>query len=333
MDMMISFPVESAIRCVHTHPCEIARKSTFLHVSQTKMIEGGMEWGDVRIFLAIARHGTLGAAARQVGQTQPTMGRRLRALEAATGHALFQRTRDGFVLTDEGAAVLAYAERMEEEALGFTRALAGKDAHLSGLLRVSSSDWFGVHVLTPVFARFLARHRGVSLELVTDARRYNLARREADLAFRITPFEEADVIQRKLMHMEYALYGRMDLVAPQAGDGEGNALISMDGAFGALPDVVWARRMLPNARIAFGSNNRGAQARMCAQGGGFAVLPCLLGDTTAGLRRIDLGEAPPGRDVWLGYHRDLRRVARLRALLDMTIGMLGNEPSGKGASG
>ncbi|MGF7135723.1 DNA-binding transcriptional LysR family regulator [Paraburkholderia sp. EB58] len=292
-----------------------------------------LEWSDVRIFLAIARTGTLGAAARQTGQTQPTMGRRLRALEEATGHELFQRTRDGFVLTDEGTAVLAYAERMEEEAHGFTRALAGKDAQLSGLLRVSSSDWFGIHVLTPVFARFLARHRGVSIELVTDSRRYNLARREADLVFRITPFDEADVIQRKLMHMDYALYGRLDLVAPQAGDGEGHTLITMDSAFGTLPDVAWVTRMLPNARIAFGSNNRGAQAQMCAQGAGFAVLPCLLGDTTAGLRRIDLGEVPPGREVWFGYHRDLRRVARLRALLDVTIEALGIEALGIEALG
>ncbi|CAG4922115.1 LysR family transcriptional regulator [Paraburkholderia saeva] len=282
------------------------------------------EWSDVRIFLAIARTGTLGAAARQVGQTQPTMGRRLRALETTLGHMLFQRTRDGFVLTDEGAAVLAYAERMEEEALGFTRALAGSDARLTGPLRIASSDWFGVHVLTPVFARFLARHPGVSLELVTDSRPYNLARREADLAFRITPFDEPDVVQRKLMHMDYALYGRGDLVPPAAGDGTGHALISMDSAFDALPDVVWMKRMLPNATIAFGSNNRGAQARMCAEGGGFAVLPCPLGDTTPGLARIDLGEAPPGRDVWFGYHRDLRRVARLRALVDMTVGNLAN---------
>jgi DNA-binding transcriptional LysR family regulator len=252
------------------------------------------------------------------------MGRRLRSLEETVGHVLFRRTRDGFVLTDEGAAVLAYAERMEEEALGFSRALAGKDAHLTGLLRVSSSDWFGVQVLTPVFARFLAKHRDVSLELVTDSRRYNLARREADLVFRITPFDEPDVIQRKLMHVDYALYGRVDLVAPLAGDGEGHALISMDSAFGALPDVEWVKRMLPKARIAFGSNNRGAQARMCAEGGGFAVLPCPLGDTTPGLQRIDLGEAPPGRDVWLGYHRDLRRVARLRALLEATIEELAN---------
>ncbi|RQR35517.1 LysR family transcriptional regulator [Burkholderia sp. Bp9143] len=283
------------------------------------MNDSGLEWSDVRIFLAIARSGTLGAAAKRVGLTQPTMGRRLRALEEALGHTLFQRTSDGFVLTDDGAAVLAHAERMEEEALGFTRALTGKETQLTGLLRVSSSDWFGIHVLTPVFARFLANHPGISLELVTDSRLYNLARREADLAFRITPFDEPDVIQRKLMHLDYALYGHVDLVPPPCGQGDGIRLISMDSAFGSLPDVEWVKRMLPKAKIMFGSNNRGVQARMCAEGGGFAVLPCPLGDATPGLSRIDLGEAPPGRDVWLGYHRDLRRVARLRALLDVTI--------------
>ncbi|MFP3568100.1 LysR family transcriptional regulator [Paraburkholderia sp. SIMBA_030] len=285
-----------------------------------------LDWSDVRIFLAIARGGTLGAAARLAGQTQPTMGRRLRALESAVGHTLFQRTRDGFVLTDEGSAVMLYAERMEEEALGFSRALSGKEQQLIGALRVSSSDWFGVHVLTPVFARFLERHREVSIELVTDSRRYNLARREADLVFRITPFDEADVIQRKLMHIDYALYGRADLAAAYTGegDGAGQTLIGMDSAFGSLPDVVWVKRMLPQARVAFGSNNRGAQARMCAEGAGLAVLPRPLGDSTPGLARIELDEAPPGRDVWFGYHRDLRGLGRLRALLDMTIEALGN---------
>jgi DNA-binding transcriptional LysR family regulator len=288
------------------------------------MNDSKLDWSDVRIFLAVARCGTLGAAARQLGQTQPTMGRRLRALEEAIGHTLFQRTAEGFVLTDEGHAVLTYAERMEEEAHAFMRSLAGNEQQLTGALRVSSSDWYGIHVLTPVFAGFLARHPQMSIELITDSRRYNLARREADLVFRITPFDEPDVIQRKLMHMDYALYGRIDLVAPARGDGAGQSLITMDTAFGELPDVAWIRQMLPNAHIAYASNNRGVQARMCAEGGGFAVLPCPLGDNTPGLRRIDLGEAPPGRDVWLGYHRDLKRLARLRALLDIVIERLAN---------
>ncbi|MFL9895610.1 transcriptional regulator, LysR family [Burkholderia sp. WP9] len=283
-----------------------------------------MDWNDVRIFLAIAREGTLGRAASQVGQTQPTIGRRLRMLEASVGQTLFQRTADGFVLTEEGSAVLATAERMEDEAHAFERALAGKQQQLTGLLRISSSDWFGVHVLTPVVAEFLRVNPLVSIELVTDSRRLNLARRDADLLFRITPFDEADVIQRKFIKMDYALYGPLNIVPPQRGDGTGYALLTMDSAFETLPDVKWLREVLPNAHVAFGSNNREAQARMCAERGGLAVLPCPLGDNTAGIERIDLGEAPPGRDVWFGYHRDLRRLGRLRAFLDLAIDRISN---------
>ncbi|MDB5928893.1 MAG: Transcriptional regulator, LysR family [Polaromonas sp.] len=287
-----------------------------------------MEWSDLKIFLAIARAGTLAGGAKLVGQTQPTMGRRLRALEAAVGHALFQRTSDGFVLTAEGAAVLPHAEHIEEEAIGFERKLAGQDAALQGLIRVSSSDWFGVHMLTPVFARFGRQHPHVAIELITDARLFSLSRREADMVFRIRPFDEPDVVQRKVMHVQYGLYTAAEANPPIQGQGRGTALVTMDTAFGGLPDVAWMQRMLPGAHTAFGSNNREAQARMCAAGAGVAVLPRPLGDTFPGLKIVDLGEAPPGRDVWVGYHRDLRRLARLKALLDVAIDQLGTFPAG-----
>lgn len=187
------------------------------------------------------------------------------------------------------------------------------------MLRVSASDWFGVHVLTPLFASFTRSHPGVTIELVTDSRLFSLARREADLVFRIRPFEEAEVIQRKLVHVDYALYAAPGIARPRAGDGAGCALVTMDTAFGGLPDIAWLQRMLPNARIAFRSNNRDAQLLACAAGAGLAVLPRLLGDRHPGVETIDLGEAPPGRDTWVGYHRDLRRQARLRALLDATF--------------
>ncbi len=288
-----------------------------------------MEWGDVKVFLAVTRAGSLGGAARLTGQSQPTMGRRLRALEGVVGHALFQRGSEGFVLTAEGSAVLAHAERMEEEALAFERQLAGQGPQLAGALRVSSSDWFGVYILAPLFAEFVQLHRGVSIELVTDARLFNLARREADLVFRIRPFDEAEVVQRKCMHIGYRVYAAAGMAAPAPGEqGEGHALVTMDEAFRDLPDAVWLRQRLPRARIAFGSNSREAQARLCAAGAGLAVLPAPLGDATPGLRAVDLGGPPPGRDVWLGFHRDMRRLARLRALVDMVVARLASTAPG-----
>ncbi|NKK66856.1 LysR family transcriptional regulator [Rhizobium leguminosarum bv. viciae] len=278
-----------------------------------------MEWSDLRLFLAIARFGTLGAAARSLGLTQPTMGRRLRALESSLGQTLFQRTTDGFVLTDEGAAVFAGAERIEDEALAVERVLAGGSRQLDGFLRLSSSDWFGAHVLSPVLAEFSQVHPKVEVELLTDSRLLSLSRREADLVFRIQPFTEAEVISRKLIHIEYGVYISRGAPHPKAGDGAATRLVTMDEAFGDMPDVGWLQRLLPRADIVMRSNSRDVQAALCANGAGLAVLPRPLGDSLATIELVDLGEPPPGRDTWVGYHRDMKRLARLRALLDLVI--------------
>ncbi|MBE1162375.1 LysR family transcriptional regulator [Dyella acidiphila] len=283
-----------------------------------------MEWSDLRVFLAVAREGTLGAAARRLGQTQPTMGRRLQALEQALGHQLFQRTKDGFVLTDEGSAVLAHVERMEEEALAFQRQLTGQEQQLDGMLRITSSDWFAEYLLTPLIADFAKQYPRVVIELLTDSRFFSLSRREADLAFRIQPFDEPDVVSRKLLRMPYGVYVATDHPVPAAGDGEGASLLVMNIAFGGMPEVAWLQRMLPRARVGFRSNARSVQARMCAKGAGVAVLPRPLGDAMAELQRIELGEEPPTRDIWVGYHRDMRRLARLRALMEMVVARLAN---------
>ncbi|NVD41890.1 LysR family transcriptional regulator [Ensifer sp. HO-A22] len=273
-----------------------------------------MEWSDIRLFLAIAREGTLGAAARKLGLTQPTMGRRLKTLEAAVGHSLFQRTPDGFVLTDEGTVVMGHAERMEEEALALQRQLAGTENTLSGTLRISCSDWFGIHILAPILADFRRVHPHVIVEVLTDSRLLNLARREADLVFRIKPFMEPEVISRKLLHIPYGLYVAKGSDDPSPGTGAGFSLIIMDEAYGIMPDVGWLKNQFPNAKVSMRSNNRDVQARLCAGGAGIAVLPRPLGDSMEGLKRVEVSEPPPGRDTWLGYHHDLRRLPRLRAL-------------------
>jgi DNA-binding transcriptional LysR family regulator len=126
----------------------------------------------------------------------------------------------------------------------FERRLAGSEAWLEGMLRSSSSDWFGTFMLAPVLAEFGRRHPNVYVELLTDARLSRLPRREADMAFRITPFDEAEVISRRLLHMPYALYGPAGSDVPRSGDGRradrydgygvrwdaGHALVGTDAA-------------------------------------------------------------------------------------------------------
>jgi len=107
------------------------------------------------------------------------------------------------------------------------------------------------------------------------------------------------------------------------GNGAGTRLITLDAAFEDLPDVRWLQDTFPAASFALGSNNRDVQARTCALGAGFAVLPTLLGDQFPGIERHDVHPPPPGRDVWVAYHQDLRGLARLRAFLDMVIDCVG----------
>ena len=125
--------------------------------------------------------------------------------------------------------------------------------------------------------------------------------------------------------MPYGVYAKKGRAAPTAGDGEGAALITMDQAFGDMPDVAWLQAQFPKACVAFRSNARDVHARLCAQGVGIAVLPRPLGDATPGIERLAMTDEPPARDTWLGYHRDLRRLGRLRALLDLVIDRLASD--------
>jgi len=283
-----------------------------------------MDWNDIRVFLAVARTGSLAGGARTLGLSQPTMGRRLRALEEATGQTLFQRTADGFVLTEEGSAVLAMAEQMEEGALAMERRLAGEAKQLKGTLKISSADWFGTWVLPTVIATYSCNYPHVDVELLTGTRLFSLANREADIAFRIVPFDTADIVQRKLMEMPYGVYVAETYPEPILGDGNGCRLITMDTSTGAFPDIDWLRDRFPNAAVVLRCNNRNAQALMCAKGIGIAVLPRPVGDQVAGLRRLQFKDVPPSRTIWMGYHRDNRRAGRLRAFVAIAVKHLAN---------
>lgn len=277
-----------------------------------------MEWSDVRIFLAVARAGSLGEAARRLGVSHPTVGRRIKALEAEAQQPLLRRTKDGLVLTDAGDRVLSLAQSMEHSALSMERRLAGNHERLEGLLRISSADWFAAFVLAPVFVEMGRLHPAVVPEVIASYRLLDLARREADVAFRLVPFSEPDLVQRRLMTMHYGLYATPDVAAATKRDPASVGLILMNTAQSHFPDVAWLLERFPESPRVFTSTSRSVQAQMCLRGRGLAVLPRPLGDGTAGLKRIETRGTPPTRDIWVGYHQDLRHMDRLRAMLDVT---------------
>jgi len=281
-----------------------------------------VEWSDIRIFLAVVRGKSLGEAARSLGVSHPTVGRRIKALEDEAEQPLFRRTKDGLVLTDAGDAVLSLAESMEESALSMERRLAGNHERLEGILRISSADWFAAYVLAPVLVELGRLHPAVVPEVIASYRLLDLSRREADVAFRIVPFSEPDIVQRRLMTMSYGLYGSVETVSAVNDDRQSVRLILMNSAQSHFPDVTWLLDRFPQSKRAFTSTSRSVQAQMCLRGHGVAVLPRPLAEGIEGLHRIDLLGDPPSRDVWVGYHQDLRHMDRLRALLDIAERLL-----------
>ncbi len=139
------------------------------------------------------------------------------------------------------------------------------------------------------------------------------------LVFRIQPFDEPEVNAESSSHIPYALYGRKGSKPPGAGDGSGVRVVTMNAEFAGMPDAVWLKRVLPKCRHCRAQQQQEVQAELCASGGGLAVLPRPLGDRDRRLVALDIGSTPRGRDTFVGYHRDLRRLTRLRALLDLVI--------------
>lgn len=281
-----------------------------------------MDWSDMRVFLAIARSGSLGGAAKLLGVSHPTVGRRLQVMEQTSGQPFFLRTAQGLVLTDSGERILGLAEEMEHSALAIERRLAGDSGQPVGLLRISSADWFACYVLAPVLTELVRRFPLIVPEVIAGHRLFDLSRRDADIAFRIVPFTEPDIVHRKLTTLPYGLYLASNAPVPSA-EGSGLGLILMSTAQAHYPDVQWLQQRYPLAQTMFTSSSRTVQAQMCAKGLGVAVLPRVLGDQVPGLRLVDPEDPPPGRDIWMGYHRDMRQMDRLRALADLASSMVG----------
>jgi DNA-binding transcriptional LysR family regulator len=284
-----------------------------------------LEWDDFRVFLAIARHGSLTAAARALHVTQPTMGRRLEMLEERLGTRLFDRTPTGPVLTDLGSAILEHAEQMEQAAFAAERRIAGHDSGPHGTVRITSLEWFGNKVLAPIIASFSARYPQIVVELVTDIRTYNLSKREADIAIRFARFDQNDLVQRKVADIACGLYASTTYLGlhgmPAFSDkGSNHAVVTVHEAAAHVPQSRWLiESVAPKARIAFRASSYEAQARAAETGAGLVALPRCIGDAMPSLQRLDPPSPAPSREVWLGYHQDMRQTSRIRVLVDFLV--------------
>lgn len=145
------------------------------------------EWTDLRFFLELARAGTLSGASRRLEVEHTTVARRIDRLEAQLGTTLFDRSREGYELTEMGAALLPHAEAMEGAALAAAEQLGGAEVTAHGVVRLGVPELFGVRVVAPLMAELLRTHPDLSIDLLVLPRFANLANREADLGVMLDP--------------------------------------------------------------------------------------------------------------------------------------------------
>jgi DNA-binding transcriptional LysR family regulator len=272
-----------------------------------------MHWDDLRYFLAIARAGSLSAAARELGVSQPTVSRRLAAIEKRMSVRLFDHVDNRYMMTPAGDEIFDTVQHVEETLAGIDRRIAGKDLRVKGDLRLTCTEVLANLYVAPHLAQFLRLHPGVDLSLVCTFQHLSLNRREADVAIRVTSKPPDTLVGRRLVKVALGVYGGTGL--RQFGEDRQDC---EDLDWVGWQDETYNRMLIhshyPTARIRHRVDDLLAMSAMVRSGLGAAILPCYVGDSDLGLRRLVSTPITEGvMDLWVLSHPDVHRAARVRA--------------------
>lgn len=280
-----------------------------------------MNWRDLQTFLAIARAGQITRAGTILGVDATTIGRRLRRLEHLLGITLFEKTREGQVLTEAGERLLARVETMAHAAAEIDEQAGAAALGPSGTVRISVSEGFGTRFLVDHLPGFARAHPGLTIDLVASSGFLSLSRREADIAIMLSRPRGGPVVAGKLSDYHLRLYAARDYLVQYGMPARPADLAAGHRLVGYIPDLIYAPelRYLDEVHLGLSPQLRSssivAQARMIAAGAGIGVLPCFIGDTEPGLCPV-LPERRIARSFWVVTHQDTRQLARVRAVRD-----------------
>ena len=283
------------------------------------IVQPMFNWDDVRYFLTLHRQGTLAAAGAALTLDPTTVGRRLVKLEEGLGARLFDRTPTGYVLTEAGHRLLPRAERIEREALGVERDVAGEDQKLEGVVRLTATEMLTTRFIAPQLRRFRERYPEIQLELHCTNLDVNLARREADIALRLARPTQEDLIIKRLSFIHLGLYASLDYVDRYGLPKDslaGHQMILFANTRPFRRENEWIEARMNGAQLALRSDSVSAIYSATVAGTGIALLPCLVADHDRHLVRVPVEGAPEPRQISQAVHKDLRDSARIRAVLD-----------------
>ena len=281
-----------------------------------------LEWDHLRVVLAVHRGGSMQAASQLLSIDRATVLRRLDSLEARLGARLFERRRDGCVLTRAGLEIIATAEGIEQAMTALEHRVHGEDRRAEGVVTVTVPEFFAVKVLVPALPRLSRAHPGLTVEIRTGHGFLNLARGEADIALRNRRPDHNSLVSRRVGTVAIALYASRAYLdargTPEAGDYASHDVILFDESLAGMPGYDWVAEHTARSRIAMRSNEILPLLAAARAGAGIAYLPVI-----AAFGEPDLVAIPPGiigaPEIFLITHRDLRRRARVRVAFDFIV--------------
>ena len=286
------------------------------------------DWNHIRAFLATAETGSLSAAARQIGLTQPTLSRQVAALEAELGVLLFERVGRALALTEAGHELLTHSRKMGEAANGLRLAATGQAQSIEGTVRITASDVMSAHVLPPVLHQLRQRAPRLTIDVVAANDIRDLMRREADIAIRHVRPEQPELIARLVQEATARFYA-----APSYLERRGRPTSPADLAahdFVGFADVDRSIAFMAPLGIHLTADN----FRIRSTSGlaswelvkqGFGVCPMMddVAAVTPGVERLLPGMEPLTFPVWLTAHRELSTSRRVRLVFDLLAERLG----------
>ena len=289
------------------------------------------DWDDYRYFLAVAESGSLSAAARLLGVAQPTVGRRIAQLEERIQARLFDRLNQGYQLTATGRRAVEAAARMQRDAFNIERLVEGADTALAGRVGIATAEGLGTFWVSPRLAALQRAYPAIEVELLTGVSAHDLLQREADIALRIGNPRSDQLIGRRIGQVHCGLYASIAYLSAHGkpetpGDLADHHIIESVRETADLRQARRLRSLAKDAKVALRCNSIIVQLAALRNGVGIMALPHYMAREDNRLIQLLPESFDVPIDLWLLSHRDLRRTARIRAVLDFIIAEAADDP-------
>lgn len=280
-----------------------------------------ISWDLIRSFRAVSEAGSLSSAARKLGLTQPTIGRHIDLLEAELRLPLFIRSREGMALTERGRDLIGTAQQMSENATAFERLAYGFEEDVSGTLRISANEVFGVLIMPGLISAFMAEHPGIDIELVVSNDATNLLKRDADIAIRLFRPEQNDLVARKLTELPLGLYASHTHLEQHGEpksieDLRNHSFIGFDRDTSMIDAAQAMGVNLSVHDFSFRSDNILTHMTAVRSGVGIGFLHQGLAKNWSDVRQVLKDTPLPSLELWLACHADVKHNKRVRLMMD-----------------